>query len=416
MSAPINTQGYVSAYSGALAGMAVSGWITDSDSADYALVTAIAGAFASAFDSTWNSAVALNNLEIQTIQSVCQQEFSRRSPAPFAAAQYAESSTWIQAAAGCVALVKAADTYFTGQGIIPPTPSAANPFGPQHIFTINGTFTVPTGITGALFEGCGGGGGGGGGAGYTNADSAGGGGGGGAPRASKSLALTPGDVITVTIGAGGNGGTAGAAGTDGINGTVGGDTIISSAAHGEIGRFRGASGGMAAKNGSAGTAMSAGGTSVTNSNGNGNTNYQVFDFIGTTPPAVATNNGSIGNDATGEWYGTYGSPGAGGASGSGYAGFPGCDSATGAGGAGGAKNSSSGGGGGGGGGYGAGAAGGASGLNGSPGTAPVAGSAAAANTGGGGGGGGAGSTTTGSAATAGAAGGNGGSGYCVVSW
>jgi hypothetical protein len=407
---PINVQAYTSAYSGAISGMAVSGWITDPTSSDYSQVATIAGAFAESFDQAWNSATALDNLEIQTIGTVCQQEFKGRAPAPFAAEQYSLPATWANAAAACVALVRASEAFFVGQGITPPSPSGGTPFGPKETFTATGTFTVPASITGALFEGCGGGGGGGGGAGFVNADTVGGGGGGGAQKGTRSIALTPGDVITVTIGPGGAGGTAGAAGAEGDNGLIGGDTIISSAAHGELFRFRGASGGMAANTNGG---VSYGGSSVTNSNGNGHTNYQVFEYTGTT-----ANNGSIGNDATGGNYGTFGTPGSGGASGGGYSGFPGADSLAypgGGGGVGGPTNSSCGGGGGGGGGYGAGANGGAAGLSGSPGTAPVAGSAAAANTGGGGGGGGGGYSSA-SVAQAGAAGGLGGSGFCVVSW
>jgi hypothetical protein len=383
--------------------MAVSGWISDPVSADYSSVASVAGDFANAFDTAWGNASALNTLQIAAITAICQQQFASRGPGGISSSP----PFWTGAAESCVALLQAADTYISGQSISPPIPAATIIFGIKETFLTSGSFVVPAGITGGLFEGCGGGGGGGGGAGWTNADSPGGAGGGGAPRAEKVLTLTPGDIITITVGAGGTGGAGGAAANPGNNGTIGGDTIITSTLHGELGRFRGASGGMAA---TTATGTSYGGSSTTNSNGNGHTNYQVFEYVGT-----ATNNGSIGNDATGGTYGSFGSPGAGGASGSGYAGFPGCDATTGTGGAGGAANSSSGGGGGGGGGFGAGGAGGASGISGSPGTAPVAGSAAAANTGAGGGGGGAGylSVATGEA---GAAGGNGGSGMCTVSW
>ena len=48
--APINIAAYVNAYSGAVSGMATSGWLTDPVSSDYATITQIAGAFAQAFD------------------------------------------------------------------------------------------------------------------------------------------------------------------------------------------------------------------------------------------------------------------------------------------------------------------------------------------------------------------------------
>src|SRR5271157_1992122 len=269
MTGPINTQGYVSAFSGALSGMAVSGWITDPASVDYAAVSAIAGAFASAFDTVWNNPTALNNLQLQAIQSVVQQEFANRSPTPYSTPAFALPASWTVPAAACAGLIQAASTYVSSQGIVPPTPGT--PFGIKETFTATGTFVVPASVTGALIEGCGGGGGGAGGWGYVNADDPGGGGGGGARAATHSISLTPGDTITVTIGVGGTGGAAGIAGAAGLNGVIGGDTIISSAAHGELVRFRGASGGAQT---TTVTAQAFGGSSVQNASGNGHTNYQ----------------------------------------------------------------------------------------------------------------------------------------------
>lgn len=70
----------------------------------------------------------------------------------------------------------------------------------SQVFTANGTFTVPAGVTSVLLSGAGGGGGGGGGAGGYG----GGGGGGGASVINRSITgLTPGQTVTVTIGSGG---------------------------------------------------------------------------------------------------------------------------------------------------------------------------------------------------------------------
>lgn len=394
---PTNVQAYVCAYSGAVAGMSVSGWINNASPASYATVCAVAGDFAAAFDTAWADATTLNSLQTSSITAICQQEFAQRGPGGITSS----IAFWQSSAAACAALAQQGNTYVNNQGITPPIIAGAIPFGTKEIFDVTGTFTVPSGITSGLFIGCGGGGGGAGGFGV-DADAPGGGGGGGAQRGTLQLTLTPGDVITVTIAAGGTGGAGGVPAFYGTNGVVGGDTIITSAASGEIGRFRGASGGMAT---TFNTAVSYGGSSVSNANGNGHNNNQVFSYIG----ANTSNNGSIGFDATGSVYGTLGGPGSGGASGGGYSGFPGANSAYYAGGAGGTGNTGSGGGGGGGGGFGAGAAGGAGGLTG---TGPVAGSAAVAYTGGGGGGGGGGGAT----GQAGAAGGAGGSGICLVCW
>jgi hypothetical protein len=120
---PINTQAYVSAYAGAIAGMAVSGWIVDPTSANYAQVAAIAGAFSEAFDQAWNNATTLNNLELRAIQSVCQNEFAGRGPGSLENPALALSANWTIPAAACAALVLEGDVYLASQGIDPGTPS-----------------------------------------------------------------------------------------------------------------------------------------------------------------------------------------------------------------------------------------------------------------------------------------------------
>ena len=93
-------------------------------------------------------------------------------------------------------------------------------------FVSNGSFTVPSGISTIWISGCGGGGGGGGSGGVSGVTSgfsaSGGGGGGGAGQYQTRVpyAVTPGQVLTITIGAGGVNGLAGAAGS---NGGVGGN-------------------------------------------------------------------------------------------------------------------------------------------------------------------------------------------------
>jgi hypothetical protein len=120
---PINVQAYTAAYSGAVAGMAVNGWITSPTGANYTLVCAVAGAFAEAFDIAWNAATALNGLEYSAIQSVCAQEFSQRGPGPLAATQFQDPANWAVSAKACATLALQCDLYFAGQGITPPAAS-----------------------------------------------------------------------------------------------------------------------------------------------------------------------------------------------------------------------------------------------------------------------------------------------------
>jgi hypothetical protein len=128
---PINVDAYTNAYSGAIAGMAVSGWITDPNAADYAKVSAIAGAFAEAFDTVWNDATALNWLQIQSIQSVAQEQFAGHAPGSLDNASFVQAANWAVPAAACAALVLEGSAYVASQGITPNTPgSGGGDFAP----------------------------------------------------------------------------------------------------------------------------------------------------------------------------------------------------------------------------------------------------------------------------------------------
>ncbi|MBU9380631.1 phage tail protein [Burkholderia gladioli] len=94
------------------------------------------------------------------------------------------------------------------------------------VFTSNGSFTVPAGVFGIWITATAGGGGGGAGGNTTGLSSLVGGGGGGGGGAGQFLiraffAVTPGQVISITVGAGGFGGVAG-----GATATAGGNTVI----------------------------------------------------------------------------------------------------------------------------------------------------------------------------------------------
>jgi len=103
-------------------------------------------------------------------------------------------------------------------------------------FTSGGTLVVPAGVTTMYASGAGGGGGGGGSgavSGITSGFSSSGGGGGGAPGAStirQSFTVTPGQTLTIAIGAAGGGGSAGAAGGTGGVGSAGGASSIAGTA------------------------------------------------------------------------------------------------------------------------------------------------------------------------------------------
>ncbi|WAI50264.1 phage tail protein [Pseudomonas triclosanedens] len=99
----------------------------------------------------------------------------------------------------------------------------------QQRFTSSGSFTVPNGVTTLYLSGCGGGSGGGGGGGFVASGSGGGGGGGAGQSAIKvPVNVSPGQVIAVTIGAGGSLGAGGAPGANGVAGSAGGVTSFGS--------------------------------------------------------------------------------------------------------------------------------------------------------------------------------------------
>lgn len=118
---PTNLGTFTAAYAGAIAGMAVNGWIVDPTAADYANPTNVAGAFAQEFDTVWNNASPLNNLEAGAITAVVQNEFAGRG-VPNASPTLLLASTWQAAAAACVALVTECDAYFAASGITPVAP------------------------------------------------------------------------------------------------------------------------------------------------------------------------------------------------------------------------------------------------------------------------------------------------------
>jgi hypothetical protein len=122
---PINVAAYTASFAGAIAGMAVSGWITDSTTSNYTNVTRIAGAFAQSFDTVWNNATQLNNLEIEAITSIVQQDFRGRGPSDNPTFQ--NPNNWTVTAKACVALVLQSDIYFAGQGINPGVPTPPPP-------------------------------------------------------------------------------------------------------------------------------------------------------------------------------------------------------------------------------------------------------------------------------------------------
>lgn len=193
-------------------------------------------------------------------------------------------------------------------------------------FTASGSFTVPAGVTQVWASGCAAGGGGGSSL-ATNSTSfvtGGSGGGAGQPAIRTPIAVTPGQVIPVTIGTGGTGATAAT-----NNATAGGATQFGTS--GSLLNLAGGSPGQ----------IGAGGTATTNYGGppggagfpNGGAAMDTVVYTG----GVAT--GGIGGIGGSTPFGNAGFPGRG-ASGSSLPAFPGTGFGAGGSGSGGAYNSS----------------------------------------------------------------------------
>jgi hypothetical protein len=163
-------------------------------------------------------------------------------------------------------------------------------FTSQAVFTATGSFTVPPGVTSLLVEVWGGGGGGG--ASAPNGSPGGGGGGGGFGE--SVVAVTPGDVITVTVGGGGTPGSGGN-GTTSVPGGPGGTSSF-----GTLVTATGGQGGSAASEGGPGG-------------------------VGGTSTSPISSDGATGTSNGGEGESTMGMPGgaAGGGGGPGGDGAPG---------------------------------------------------------------------------------------------
>ena len=160
---------------------------------------------------------------------------------------------------------------------IPSSVTQVLPVGQQQ-YTTPGTFTftVPNGIT-SISAICVGGGGGG--AGTDVSNLSGGGGGGGALAYQTTIAVTPGETLSVTVGTGGVGGAPNVAGSAGGNSNIsrGATTLI---------RANGGSGG------SVGATGGAGGTVVTGTGGSGGSGGTGVN--GTADPAFGGGGGGAG--------------------------------------------------------------------------------------------------------------------------
>lgn len=131
---PINSYVYEAAYAGALAGMNASAYTLATNATTYAMNAAIAGAWAQEFDTLWNSAATLNQLQFDAIKSLSETNWYDRTPQAVVYTNWASTgnvsaldpSTYQQSVTALISIMSAASLYFTGQGITPPAMGNGN--------------------------------------------------------------------------------------------------------------------------------------------------------------------------------------------------------------------------------------------------------------------------------------------------
>jgi len=125
---PINPYVYEAAYAGALAGMNASAYALQSNATTYAMNAAIAGAWAQEFDTVWNSATTLNQLQFDAIRSLSETNWYDRTPQALIYTDWASNgntsaltpATYLPTVTALIGVINAGSLYFTAQGIAPP--------------------------------------------------------------------------------------------------------------------------------------------------------------------------------------------------------------------------------------------------------------------------------------------------------
>jgi hypothetical protein len=116
-----NANVFTAAFSGALAGILVSGKMpTGGNPLSYTTAMNVVGAFAQQLDTVWGS-VAAASLELQSIEEASESLFQNR--APVANASTTNPLTWDKECRAIIAMVQAAEAYYSANSL--PNPSAA---------------------------------------------------------------------------------------------------------------------------------------------------------------------------------------------------------------------------------------------------------------------------------------------------
>ncbi len=114
MALPTNNQVYTAAYAGALSGMGVGSRMLSANTS----IAQLAGAWASSFDSAWNSATQIDQLQHDAIQSASEAAWLGLNP--IVDTTSLTPATYTNQIQQIIAQITAGETYFTSQGNTPP--------------------------------------------------------------------------------------------------------------------------------------------------------------------------------------------------------------------------------------------------------------------------------------------------------
>jgi len=118
---PNNVNIFIAAYAGAISGMAVAQKVLiDEDPADYASISAVAGAFAKSFDTEWGLRPT-TDLDLSIVEEECEGTWEGRY-IPRTNPKFLLPATYTDQCQALIALVTASELYFASQGIAPPGP------------------------------------------------------------------------------------------------------------------------------------------------------------------------------------------------------------------------------------------------------------------------------------------------------
>ena len=130
MTLPINNQVYTAAYAGALAGMGVGSRMLSASTG----VAQLAGAWASSFDTAWNSATQIDQLQHDAIQSASQAAWNNQNP--IVDTTTLAPATYSGQCATIIGQIAAGESYYTSQGNTPPPyGGGSSMFNPSAITT-----------------------------------------------------------------------------------------------------------------------------------------------------------------------------------------------------------------------------------------------------------------------------------------